>query len=221
MPFFHTVSSRKVAFFDFDGTLLRGDSGWRFLLFCFRLRDFPNLFLLFLGVLKDFFTGKINRNRLKERLFGAVLRRRSLKEIYMLGKIFSQKHLLENYQFRDVFQKFEMHKQRGDRCILVSASLGEYLAPWALKNGFEAVLATRLEKGFDGCATGRFMSKNCHGPEKKKRILAYLKSSKAPEESIAYGNSSGDFEMFEMVLEAQGKAFFVLPNGKIKPWLGR
>ncbi|QCE32321.1 HAD-IB family hydrolase [Acetobacteraceae bacterium] len=218
MTSLHSSPLHKTIFFDFDGTLSRGDSGWRFLLFCLRLRNIPRILLCLLWVLKEFFLGKMDKNKFKECCFGSVFKGRSLKEIFYLGERFVENRLQGNVLLVETMQRLEKHKAQGDRCILVSASLGEYLQFWAAKNGFETVIATRLEVGLDGRATGRFKGKNCYGSQKVVRILNYLKEEKFPKNSVAYGNSKGDFEMLQATLEQDGKSWFVLPNGKVQSW---
>ncbi len=60
----------------------------------------------------------------------------------------------------------------------------------------QRVLCTRLELDGDGTYTGRMDGGNCRGGAKATRLRDYL--GDVPAEVWAYGNSSGDDEMFAL-----------------------
>jgi phosphatidylglycerophosphatase C len=89
------------------------------------------------------------------------------------------------------------HQEAGDTCVLVSASLDVYLQPWADQQGIDAVLCSGLEINPQQRVTGRLTPANCYGPEKARRIRAWL-DGRQPSHITAYGDSRGDEEMFAL-----------------------
>lgn len=88
------------------------------------------------------------------------------------------------------------HKARGDRIVVVSASLDVYLHPWCRKHGVE-VICTEFETTREGRLTGRYVRGDCCGAEKAKRIRErYTLTDYATVH--AYGDSEEDREMLEM-----------------------
>ena len=84
------------------------------------------------------------------------------------------------------------HRSRGDRLILISASLDVYLRDLATQLGFNELLCTQLAMR-DGCCVGQFVGVNCRGAEKV-RQLELLCGDLSAYEIYAYGDSDGDRE---------------------------
>jgi HAD superfamily phosphoserine phosphatase-like hydrolase len=84
------------------------------------------------------------------------------------------------------------HQAKGDRVVIVSASMKCWLQPWCDKEGIE-LLSTQLEFK-EGLFSGKFSTINCHGKEKARRIHEHLNVNDY-ETIYAYGDSSGDKEM--------------------------
>jgi len=66
----------------------------------------------------------------------------------------------------ETMKRLDWHKQQGHRCVVISASLELYVQSWALKAGFDDVIATHLETLADGRITGNLSGNNCFGIEK-------------------------------------------------------
>lgn len=102
------------------------------------------------------------------------------------------------------------HRRRGDTVLLISASFEVYLRPLGELLGADDVLAVRLEVGPDGILTGRLDGANCRGPEKVRRLHAWLDEHAGGRGSVhvsAYGDSTGDREL--------------LADADVAHWLGR
>ena len=78
--------------------------------------------------------------------------------------------------------------------MAISASLALYVQPWALKAGFDDVIATHLETLEDGRISGKLAGKNCFGIEKIRRLEALL-GPRNGYTLYAYGDSRGDREL--------------------------
>ena len=96
------------------------------------------------------------------------------------------------------------HKKKDHRILIVSASPQDWIIPWATQFGIE-VLATQLDIQ-DARLTGRITGKNCNGIEKVNRINQHVNLSEY-QQVIAYGDSSGDLQMFELAHEKFYKPF--------------
>jgi phosphatidylglycerophosphatase C len=186
------INSRGLAVFDFDGTLTTRDTlndllawefglgrvFWRFLI----LAPWMALYLI-----------KISPNQVaKQKLFAAFF-------AGMPGKTFEA--LCGRYSLSRIDQlvqpaamaRVRWHQQQKHQVIILSASLENWIQPWAARQGFDAVLATRAELQ-NGLLTGRFSTLNCYGPEKVRRLLE-LFPQRNEYSLYAYGDSRGDREL--------------------------
>jgi HAD superfamily hydrolase (TIGR01490 family) len=92
-------------------------------------------------------------------------------------------------------ERIAWHQARGDRIVIVSASLDAYLEPWCRARGVD-VICTRLETR-DGRLTGRYVRRDCCGEEKPERIRErYALAQYAVVH--AYGDTEEDRQMLEM-----------------------
>jgi len=103
-------------------------------------------------------------------------------------------HVLPSLLRHEAMQRLEWHKQHGHRCVVISASLELYLQPWAIKAGFDDVIATQLETRDDGRVTGKLSGANCYGIEKVRRLETLL-GERTGYSLYAYGDSRGDKEL--------------------------
>ncbi len=81
--------------------------------------------------------------------------------------------------------------------MIVSASYEQYVRVVAERLGDVDVAATRLDV-VDGRCTGDLLGANCRGPEKVRRLDAWLRERGLDRAEItlyAYGDSSGDREL--------------------------
>ncbi len=182
-----------AALFDFDGTLTKIDSLLMFLWHQVKLWTFVRRSLSLASILLRYILGLIDNDTAKERLFVILFAQTSKSEFAAIAYSFSNS-VLPTILSVEPMERLKWHREQGHRCILVSASIEDYLVPWAEAEGFSKVLATRLEVDAQGFLTGRFLGKNCYGTEKVRRIEEYL-GALDQFEIYAYGDSRGDKEM--------------------------
>ncbi|MDE6741113.1 MAG: HAD-IB family phosphatase [Muribaculaceae bacterium] len=174
--------------FDFDGTLISRDS---FPLFAFHALT-P--FRLMCGVLRSvpviarWKLGLINASEAKERIFSRLFKGVSSEKMGKKAELFVP--LLDGILSRETRD----HLDDDDSCrVIVSASPGFWIRPWAAAHGFIDVLATEAEV-VDGRFTGRFSTPNCKGEEKVVRFL-----EKYPDRKSyilhAWGDSKDDLPL--------------------------
>lgn len=181
-----------VAAFDFDGTLVPGDS---LLPFVWRAAG-PRRFLHAMarhGVRTALATiARVgSRDAAKAAFVSTALRGLPVSELVAAGIAFS--HHLEPRIHPAALDRIDWHRRQGHELVLVSASLLLYLEPLAARLGFSAVLATALEVDQTGHLTGAIDGLNVRGAEKVARLQRWL-GGRRPE-LWAYGDSAGDREL--------------------------
>jgi phosphatidylglycerophosphatase C len=182
-----------VAAFDFDGTLVSGDSLPRFLTRLLGHRRFARVLAgASLEMLtRYFFSG---RDGAKAALLEDALAGYDATNVCLEGEAFGA--VLAGKVRPDMASCLDWHDRQGHRRVLVSASLAVYLEPFGRLTGFDEVIATRLEMGADGRLTGRLNGPNVRAGQKAIRLAELL--GPGPVEVWAYGNSAGDREMLAM-----------------------
>jgi phosphatidylglycerophosphatase C len=196
------VSRPVVAAFDFDGTLTRGGSVWPYL----SAMVGPGK-VLFAGLVLApklvwaALVGGSAADRTKEALFTRTLAGLDAAELEERSAAFGEAHYRRHGR-ADVRARFEWHRSRGHRVVIVSASPVIYVGAVAAALGADGVLATRLESDGEGRMTGRYDGGNCRGEEKVARLRAWIDAHVRPEADgepyvWAYGNSRGDLWLLD------------------------
>lgn len=181
-----------VAAFDFDGTLVAGDSLSPFLRMVLGRRAVPAVAASSPAMLAAYRSG--GRDAAKAALLSRVLAGVDAGHVERHGKAFGA--TLAGRIRPQMAERLAWHRDQGHRLILVSASLVAYLEPFGALAGFDEVIATRLEVSVTGTLTGRLVGANVRGEEKAVRLRAAL--GDGPVELWAYGDSTGDREMLAM-----------------------
>lgn len=184
----------NLALFDFDGTLTTKDSLGEFLKQSVgRKKYILNMFRFF-----PYFilwqTKLMNNGVAKEHLFRIFFKGMDEELFKNKAKEFSLTKL-DSIINKERIRILKEHQQKGDRVLIVSASIQCWLQPWCDKEGVE-LLCTHL-KFKKGSFSGKFLTPNCHGIEKANRIKAHLNIEEY-ETIHAYGDSSGDKEMLAL-----------------------
>ncbi len=186
---------RKVAAFDFDGTISERDSLGPFLkIVCGRVALYRELALRS-PVLAAAAVGLADRDAEKERLVGKLLAGRPAEPVREAGVKYAKQLASGDGLRPEMLEKLDWHRSRGHEIVIVSASLDVYLEPIAPLLGVDHVLCTKLGVGPDDRLTGLLEGGNVRGPEKIRRVQEWLGSGAV--ELWAYGDSAGDRELLE------------------------
>ncbi|MBX3238799.1 MAG: HAD-IB family hydrolase [Chitinophagaceae bacterium] len=194
---------RKIAFFDFDGTITykdtlleivrfnKGDMAWALgmmslspWLVAMKLKLTPN---------------DVIKQKYLTRFFGGT-REEVFKQV--CDDFVSQK--LPPLIRPLAMEEIKKHQRNQTEVVVVSASPEDWLKGWCRTNDIVCI-GTRLEKK-NGFITGRIEGKNCYGPEKVNRIRQ-LYNLDEYDEIFSYGDSGGDREMLALANFSHYKPF--------------
>ena len=188
--------ARRVAAFDFDGTIAQRDSLGPFLALVAGLGALSRAIAMHSPRIAAVALGRADRDATKEAVVTSVLGGRTAGSISGAGRAYAD-HLWERHKFRpDMMERLRWHRDAGHEIVIVSASLDSYLAPLAPRLGVDHVISSSLEVDDHGLVTGRLVGGNVRGPEKALRLQAWL--GDGPVELWAYGDSAGDDDLLAM-----------------------
>lgn len=184
---------RVIAAFDFDGTLIDGDSFVEFSIYalgkkafwCAVFRCFPYLLLYKLRLYPNW--------KAKERLFTALFKGVPISKLNSVAERFFA-DMGEKLLKKEAVECVRRHIQEGNIVVVVSASVVNWVRPFAAALGISVVLATELESDNEQKITGKFATLNCYGREKVNRLLERF-PNKEDYMLYAYGDSNGDRDM--------------------------
>lgn len=182
-----------VAAFDFDGTLVPGDSLIAFLASLLGRRSFALAGAACAPAMALAYRAS-GRDGSKAALLARCLAGVPADAARDAGVIYGDR--LARRVRPAMADRIGWHRDQGHRLVLVSASLRTYLEPFAAATGFDHVIATTLEEDSSGLLTGRLLGFNVRGAEKASRLGDYLGGQSV--ELWAYGNSAGDRELLAM-----------------------
>ena len=184
------------AFFDFDGTITKHDT---FLLFGRHALGTPR-FILSLVLCSPWLlawkAGLISNSAAKEKLFSFLFRGKSLGWFSQRCHTFAD--TIDSDLRPDIMERLLWHLRKDHKVAIVSASVADWILPWAERHGIKDVISTEIELDNHGCLTGRFSTPNCHGEEKVRRIVKAFPLN-VESETYAYGDSKGDDAMLNFV----------------------
>ena len=193
------MTSRKVAIFDIDKTIISGDSMFHLLKYtktkypASKLK-LPSLFTK----LVLFKLGIIDTKKAKEAMFYTFnyLNNNDLKDFYS--------SILKEKIFEDAKEKMKVLKSSGYLILLVSASPEAYLKYFEEEEFVDFVIGTKF-KCINNKFTNLMEGLNCKGDEKVARINAYLKENNIAIDktsSMAFSDSLSDTPMLNLVDKA-------------------
>jgi len=183
-----------LAAFDFDGTVTRRDTLIPFLVRVAGPQRFTAAWTRIGSMASRRRLDLGDRDEVKAHLVRILLAGRRLDEVDALGERYAR-DLLAGDRLRPlVMDRLRAHRERGDLCVLVSASLVHYLEPIARELGLDGVVGVRPE-AVDGVLTGELTRPNVRAEQKVVQLDEWLADRgvrPAAGERSAYGNTSGD-----------------------------
>ena len=185
----------KIFAFDFDGTLTTRDTLLEFIRYACGTPRFLLGFLLYSPLLVLMKLKFYSNGKAKQKVFAHFFKGMAIDEFDTLCQDFANthRHLLRP----EIVNVLEQALSEGAEVLVVSASIDNWVQPFFPK---VKVLGTQIEI-IDGHLTGRFLTPNCYGQEKERRILA-LYPDRSKYHLTAFGDSRGDREMLALADEA-------------------
>ena len=192
----------RYTLFDFDGTLSRRDSFTGFIRHVRGTWGLIRVLIKSAPAIALWKSGLRDNTYAKLRMFAAAFRGMPIEEFRRHGEDYRQG--IDRMLRTEVVDELRKAVAEGETVAIVSASLGDWIRPWALPNGVQHVLATEPETDASGRLTGRFSRPNCQREEKRRRILEEFPEILYHRDRChvaAWGDSDGDTEMLELADE--------------------
>jgi len=196
--------NETIAVFDFDGTLTRHDTLLMFLLFQFGFFACVKALWKNRDAMTKYLLRKIPNGEAKEAIFSSFFRGMHITDFDDACRRFSLSRIPAMISPR-AMEKAKWHLQKGHTLVILSASIRNWIQPWAEGYGIKHVIATEVEIE-NGRLTGRFSGENCYGREKLTRFLQHF-PQRGDYQLYAYGDSKGDEEMLHFADYAYYKSF--------------
>ena len=192
-----------IAFFDFDGTITKDDSLIKFIHFAVGDIIFIGKMMILSPMLIAYKLKLIPNDKAKEIMLSFFFKGMTFKHFESIARDYSFHHITTILR-PQAMEKIKWHQQEGHKVVIVSASIECWLRPWCEEHNLE-LLGTKLAYK-DGIFIGKFLSKNCYGIEKEKRIKE-IYTLEDYEYIYAYGDSAGDKELLALANESFYKPF--------------
>ena len=191
------IEPTAIAAFDFDETLTTRDTVVPFMrLMASRRRIGAGVALR--GVRTFQALARRDRHLLRSVATEIVFSGRPIDDVERLAAGFGSS-IVDGMLRDDTVARLDWHRQEGHLVVIVSASYEQYVHVVGDVLGVDGVVATRLDV-VEGRCTGRLAGPNCRGPEKVRRLEAWLTERGLRRDDLtlwAYGDSSGDRELLE------------------------
>ena len=185
---------KGIAFFDFDGTITKKDTLLRFIRFSEGNWRFSLGFLSNIHFLVAYKLKLISNQVAKEKILQYFFKGRSVATFNKKCAFFAH-HILPDLIRPKALDEIQRLKNQNIVVVVVSASPENWIQDWAQKQSVE-LIASKLEVS-EGKLTGRILGKNCHGPEKVRRIQDKYRIQEF-DQIYAYGDTNGDKDMMEL-----------------------
>lgn len=184
---------RRIAVFDFDGTLTRKDSFLEFIRFTQKPFRILTGFIFYAPLLMLMKMHLYPNWKAKQQVFSFFFKGWEYSRFKKAGESFSS--VIDTMQNPRGMVLLRLEQQAASDIYVVSASIEEWLSPWCSSHGIKLVLSTQIEVR-EGKLTGNFLTKNCYGKEKVARLIE-IEPYRDEYVLYAYGDSPGDVEMLQ------------------------
>lgn len=206
---------KKAAFFDLDGTIVKGVSGVRFTRFLIRrgiLKMKISAIIPSLKIVYDVLSGKVEKYMDEvDDLIGLSFK--GLREELIKEQAEQYAGLEKHYVYKKVEKIIKKHKKKKHKLFLLSASPHELVEEVGKELGFDESYGTRI-KSSKGVYTGVIKKPAMIGKERVKIVKKLAEKYNINlEKSYAYGNCVNDVH----VMESVGNPVAVNPNKYLEP----
>ena len=195
------MKKQTLIIFDFDGTITTKDTmldlvRWHFgwvKMGLGMLKILPKIILYKIGL--------ISNHKAKEDFLTHFFAGMEYDKFAELCKNYSLT-VIDRIIKKEAAEKIKYYQSLNYQMIIITASVLEWVRPWAAKVGFDKVLASKIEVK-NGKITGKIIGKNCYGIEKVNRFILEYQSFENYN-TICFGDSKGDLE----ILKSSNKSYY-------------
>lgn len=197
--------NQNLAAFDFDGTITKKDTFIEIIKYYGGIKKFLFTLLVFSPLLLLLKFHLYPNWKIKQKIFSYYFKGMQFSDFMQLCKSFAEKYY-GSIIYEEAKHQIEEHLSNDDKVVIISASIDAWVKVFASKLGVTNVIATEIETDYNGVITGNFLTKNCYGKEKVKRLR-----NKYPNLStyhiIGYGDSKGDRDLLTICQESHYRPF--------------
>lgn len=183
-----------IALFDFDGTVTHTDTFTAFMFFVATKNQARLGRAALLPTIIGYKLKYLPANKVREKVYRFVFKGTNERQMQLKGEAFARA-LIPTFIKDQALQRIKWHQQRGDRVVIVSATLDLYLKPWCLEHGLD-LICTEVE-AVDGLLTGRYAHGDCSGVLKKTKVQARYQLRDF-DTIWAYGDTLEDQELLSL-----------------------
>ncbi|PWC31025.1 haloacid dehalogenase [Azospirillum sp. TSO35-2] len=188
-----------VAFFDFDGTLIHGDSLPMFvgevigrrraaLALADAIRSGLHRHLRGRGPGCDF-PGSVK----------AIFLKRTLRGLPVADALAAAERMIPRVRWHQpMLEVLKAHRRQGRRVVIATGALDLYMPALLRGLGVDDLLATGMEV-VDGALTGRLSTANCVRRDKAERVGAWIAGNGPVTATWGYGNHPSDLPMLALM----------------------
>jgi len=184
--------TRGIAFFDFDGTLVKGDSLIPFLGYAAGWPRMLNGFArAFLNPDKKQMDG---RTGIKTALLRYTLAGVPYEDARAAAKRLAPLKMWKPLAYKALLK----HKADGFTIVVATGALELYIGQLVEELPVDFIISTEMEVK-NGILTGELLGGNCVRQEKARRVEAYLKTHGPFDVTYGYGNAPHDLPMLDLL----------------------
>lgn len=194
---------KKVALFDFDGTITTEDSLLAFIRFTKGRLVFVAGWICLIPVLFAMKAKLISNHKAKEYALRLFFGGTTADRFDRWCQQFAQSYLPGIIR-PGALEKIKELQNNENEVVIVSASPENWLIYWTNQHGL-SLIGTRLQLK-NNRITGLIEGKNCHGTEKVNRIQKSY-PAETTEITAAFGDTKGDLPMLKLAAVAHWKPF--------------
>lgn len=195
--------SKKIAFFDFDGTITTKDTYLEFIRFAKGDLKFFAGFALNSPYLVGYVLKLVPNYVTKERILTHYFKGMTLETFQALCDDFAKREVPRLVRPGALEELLKL-RAAGTHIVIVSASFGNWIQGWAQTHNFD--LIATVPEVVNNRLTGKIAGANCHGEEKVRRIRERF-SLPDYNEIYAYGDTGGDKPMLALATKSYYKPF--------------
>lgn len=183
-----------LALFDFDNTITRRDMFTAFIKYAVPTKRRLTFVVFLFPVILAYKCKLISATLCRRIVVFFGFRGLTHKDISLLGKLFCTQ-VIPKYIRERARQRITWHQQRGDKVVVVSASLDVYLNHWCEQHGLVIICSVLDCNGT--VLNGKYQYSDCTGEEKARQVLSRFDLSEF-DTIYAYGDSKEDVAMLNL-----------------------